>query len=51
MTKRTVSNRRFSIKSFFTSFQKRKIYLASLEKAYLQKSLELDTLKRTLQVG
>lgn len=49
MTKRNVSNRRFSIKSFFIQFKKRKIYLANLEKAYLQQSLELQILKRRLQ--
>lgn len=51
MTKRNVSNRRFSIKSFLNQFQKRKHYLAALERDYRQQAIELETLKRVLHAG
>jgi hypothetical protein len=51
MTKRTVTNHRFSINSFLSQFRKRKAYLASLEAAYMQQAMELQRLKESLYPG
>ncbi len=49
MTQRNVTNRRFSIKSFLSRIQKKKVYLTTLEAAYVQQSIELQILKRLIQ--
>lgn len=51
MTKRTLSNRRFSINTFLSRFRKRKVYMASLEAAYMEQAAELQNLKQRLYAG
>lgn len=46
MTKRTVTNHRFSFKSFLFRSKQKRVYLQSLEAAYSQQALEINRLKR-----
>lgn len=51
MTQCNVTNRRFSIKSFLSRIRKKTFYLSTLEAAYSQQSIELQTLKRLVNQG